>query len=111
MTQQMERAPAASITVGDTEYTINHMGVKTYRAFRAVADKVDIESDLDSQSLDAVLEAVTTAFNGQFTKQDLIDNDVDVVDLYAAFIMIDVNLAQNVGKRMESIAANFTTGN
>ena len=97
------------ITIDHKEYTMPKMSIDTYSEYLELSEMMDGRDRYTKQDLDAMSEFICKAYGDQFTVEALRDAEMglDATGLIMEFQMIDMNIADELTKRMENISKNF----
>lgn len=101
------------IIIKNTEFKMGKMAANTYMDYLDLAEELDEHKRYTRQDMEAMCLFICKAYGDQFTPEELKDAEnggLDAAGIILEFQFIDVAMGEELGKRMEKIAKNFTTG-
>lgn len=101
------------IIIKNTEFKTGKMSADTYMDYLDLAEELEEHRRYTRQDMEAMSLFICKAYGDQFTPEELKDVEnggLDAAGIILEFQFIDVAMGEELGKRMEKIAKNFTTG-
>jgi hypothetical protein len=97
------------ITVNQKEYTMPKMDVNTYMEYLELSELIDEKQRYTKTDIEAMLNFLVKAYDYQFTYEELTDKEtgIDAAGLVLAFQFIDMDVADEMERRMKKIEENF----
>ncbi len=103
---------ARKIIINHKEFTMEKMPIDTYMQYLDVAEQIDAHKKYTKQDIEEMLEFVCFAYGNQFTVEELKDGEtgLDAAGIILEFQFIDMEVGDELTKRMEKIQKNFQNG-
>lgn len=101
------------IIIKNTEYKMQKMSADTYMDYLELAEQTESHKRYTRQDIEAMTLFICKAYGNQFTPEELKDLEnggMDAAGIILEFQFIDAAMAEELGKRVEKIQKNFTTG-
>lgn len=101
------------IIIKNTEFKMEKMSADTYMDYLEMAEELDEHKRYTRQDMEAMSLFICKVYGDKFTPDELKDIEnggLDAAGIILEFQFIDVALGQELEKRMEKVAKNFTTG-
>lgn len=100
------------IIINNKEFTMQKMSIDTYTEYLELAEVIDAKKRYSKQDIEAMELFICKAYGDQFTVEDLKNPEtgLDAAGLILEFQFIDMEVADELTKRMENIEKNFQSG-
>ena len=100
------------IVIGNKEYAMPKMGIDDYMEYLDLSEKMDGHLRYTREDIEAMVLFVCKAYGGQFTEEELKDREtgLDAAGIIMEFQFIDVEIGEELTRRMEKIEKNFPNG-
>nr|UVX80367.1 MAG: hypothetical protein [Bacteriophage sp.] len=101
------------IIIKNTEYKMEKMSADTYMDYLELTEQTESHQRYTRQDIEAMTLFICKAYGNQFTPEELKDIEnggIDAAGIILEFRFIDAAMAEELGKRVEKIQKNFTTG-
>lgn len=101
------------VIINGTEYKMERMSADTYMDYLELAEQTENHKRYTRQDMEAMTLFICKAYGNQFTPEELKDIEnggMDAAGIILEFQFIDAAMAEELGKRVEKIQKNFTSG-
>lgn len=100
------------IIINKREYEMPKMSIDTYMEYLEISETMQGSNRYSRQDIEAMVLFVCEAYGNQFTPEELkdINTGLDAAGIILEFQFIDMNVAEELSKRMEKFQKNFQTG-
>lgn len=100
------------IIVSNKEFTMPKMSIDTYMEYLELTEQVDAKTRYTKQDIEAMMLFVCKAYDNQFTVEELRNPEtgLDAAGIILEFQFIDMGVANELSRRMETIEKNFQNG-
>lgn len=97
-----------SMILNGKEYTREGISAGDYEEFTDLRNLVNPDGDYTREDVKNIREALSIAFGGQVTPEEL--KDADVTELIYQFMAVDALIAAGLKKKVEKMKADFGIG-
>ena len=100
------------IIIGNEEFTMPKMSIDTYEEYLELVEELEKHPRYTKQDVEAMGLFICKAYGDQFTAEELRDPEtgIDAAGLILEFQFIDVEIGNELARRMEKIEKNFQSG-
>lgn len=100
------------IIIDNKKYTMPKLSVDDYMEYLDIAEKIESHTRYTRQDMEAMTLFVCKAYGEQFTVEQLKDKEtgLDASGIIMEFQMIDMEVGNELMKKMEKIQENFQSG-
>lgn len=104
-----------ALTVNGKEYIMPKMDIDTYMDYLDIKDSMtnaDASTGYTRQQFEDMVNFVCNAYGNQFTMDELKNRDTGLYasDIIMEFMLIDLNVGQEVSAKVDKLQKNFTSG-
>lgn len=100
------------ITINHREYTMPRIGADKYMDYLEASEVINgmTNAGYKREHIQLMCEWIVKLYNDQFTIEELKDVEIGLSadEIIAEFMMVDVDIAEKIQKKMEKIQENFT---
>lgn len=100
------------VIVNKKEYEMQKMTVDLYMEYLELTEEIDKHKRYTKQDIEAMMLFICKAYDNQFTVEELKNPEtgLDAAGIILEFQFIDMNIGEELTKRMEKIEKNFQSG-
>lgn len=100
------------IIVNHKEYTKQKMSVDMYMEYMDAAEQVGGNGKYTRQDIELMMLHICKAYGNQFTVEELKDREtgLDITGIILEFQFIEMDIANELEKRLDKIIKNFQKG-
>lgn len=100
------------IIIDNKKYTMPKLSVDDYMEYLDIAEKIESHTRYTRQDIEAMALFICKAYGDQFTVDQLKDKGtgLDAAGIIMEFQMIDMEVGNELMKKMEKIQENFQSG-
>lgn len=100
------------IIVNKKEYEMPKMSTDTYMEYLELSEQIDEKKKYSKQDIEAMMLFICKAYGNRFTVEELKDKEtgLDAAGIIIEFQFIDMNVAEEMNKRIKKIQENFQNG-
>ena len=100
------------IVINKKEFTMPKMSIDTYQEYLELTEQIDGHTRYTKQDIEAMELFVCKAYGDQFTTEELKNPEtgIDAAGLILEFQFIDMEIGNELARRMEKIEKNFQNG-
>ena len=100
------------IIINKKEFTMPKMSIDTYQEYLELTEQIDEHTRYTKQDIEAMELFVCKAYGDKFTTEELKNPEtgIDAAGLILEFQFIDMEIGNELARRMEKIEKNFQNG-